>query len=176
MQSFRDTVFSFLCLSRGFATQVSLQFQSDAQSADLASVSQERLPHHQRLQRGGGGWANVSQGLLRLPSTEKDAGGRGMEVRMTSMGGSNRWREIPAHMWTTQRQDTHRQTERQGLWHWGKSDGRQRREGRNRERRNIEKTCAVMPDCFAHSSLLHSHKVNTSQTATNSVYSAVIVF
>lgn len=68
--------------------------------------------------------------------------------------------------------DTHRQTERHGLWHWGKSDGRQRREGRNRERRNIEKTCAVMPDCFAHSSLLQSHKENTSQTATNCIFSS----
>lgn len=39
--------------------------QSDAQSADLTSVPLERLPHHQRLQRGGGSWANVSRGLSR---------------------------------------------------------------------------------------------------------------
>lgn len=67
---------SVLCLSQGFGSV----FQSVALSADPGSVSQQRLPHHQRLQRGGGGWANVSQGLLRSPSTEKYTGEGGMEV------------------------------------------------------------------------------------------------
>lgn len=73
VQSFRDaqsiSPFPRVCYSGESV------FQSVALSADPASVSQQRLPQHQRLQRGGGGWANVSQGLLRSPSTEKYAGG-----------------------------------------------------------------------------------------------------
>jgi len=66
-------------------------FQPLALSADPGSVSQQSLPHHERLQRGGGGWANVSQGLLRSPSTEKYARRAGMEVKTKGCGKWNRW-------------------------------------------------------------------------------------
>lgn len=66
-----------------------LCFLSVGLSADSASVSLQRFPHHQRLQRGGGGWANISQALLRSPSTEKYAKTAGMEVKTKVWGG---WR------------------------------------------------------------------------------------
>lgn len=83
VKSFRDTQsISLFCV---FPEGLRLRWV--ALSADPASVSKQRLPHHQRLQRGGGGWANISQGLLRSPSTEKYAGGGGMEVKTRGCGG-----------------------------------------------------------------------------------------
>lgn len=71
-----------------------LCFLSVGLSADSASVSLQRFPHHQRLQRGGGGWANISQALLRSPSTEKYAKTAGMEVENKGLGRLKRWVQL----------------------------------------------------------------------------------
>lgn len=73
---------SLSSLSSLFLEGLRLRWVSAALPADPASVSQQRLPHHQRLQRGGGCWANFSQGLLRSPSTKKYAGGGNKVVKM----------------------------------------------------------------------------------------------